>query len=185
IKAFIRFMAVIISMIHVIKWKLGFNYKDVAISTSLIKGKLGYAVRREFYNKTLLECGNDLTVHFGAYIVYPNTKIGKRCTIEEYSVLSLADVGDDVIIASNVIILSGSNHHEIDNLAIKFHDSVINMNGVTLGNNIWIGAGAVVMANVPSGSVIGAGSVVNKNLYIENAVYAGVPAKFIRRRGEL
>ncbi|WP_051563833.1 acyltransferase [Enterovibrio calviensis] len=183
IKFFIDKVSFVISLFYIFKWKLGFNYKDIAISLSLIRGKLGYSVRQKFYEKTLLACGIDLKVHFGAYIVYPETTIGNRCSIEEYSVLSLASVGNDVIIASNVVLLSGSNHHEIDKLDVKFHDSLLVLPGIKLGDNIWIGVNSVIMGDVPSGCVIAAGSVINKNLLVSDAVYGGVPVKLIRKRG--
>lgn len=49
---------------------------------------------------------------------------------------------------------------------------------VTIGKNVWIGAGAVILAGVTIGdnSVIGAGSVVTKDIP-ENCVALGVPAK--------
>ncbi|MGE9715747.1 acyltransferase, partial [Escherichia coli] len=91
----------------------------------------------------------------------------------------LAEIGNDVIIASNVVLLSGSKHHEIDDLSLKFHDSNIKMTGITLGDNIWIGVNSVIMANIASGTIIGAGSVLTKSIVIENCIYAGIPAKYV------
>ncbi|EMH9441164.1 acyltransferase [Proteus mirabilis] len=181
----LNFFSQIIAYFYILKWKLGFNYKDQAISISVIKGKLGYKVRSNFYQRTLNKCGNKLSVHYGAYIAYPQTVIGNRCSIEEYSVISLAEIGNDVIIASNVVLLSGSKHHEIDDLSLKFHDSNIKMTGITLGDNIWIGVNSVIMANIASGTIIGAGSVLTKSIVIENCIYAGIPAKYVRNRGVL
>lgn len=50
---------------------------------------------------------------------------------------------------------------------------------INIGNNVWIGAGAVILPGVTIGdnSVIGANSVVNCDVP-ENCLYAGVPAKF-------
>lgn len=52
---------------------------------------------------------------------------------------------------------------------------------ITIGNNVWIGAGATVLAGVTIGdhSVIGAGSVVKKSIP-PNVIAAGVPCKVIR-----
>ena len=52
---------------------------------------------------------------------------------------------------------------------------------VTIGNNVWIGAGAVILAGVTVGdnAVIGAGSVVRKDIPA-NVVAVGVPCKVIR-----
>ena len=52
---------------------------------------------------------------------------------------------------------------------------------ITIGNNVWIGAGSVILAGVTIGdnSVIGAGSVVNKDIP-SNVVAVGVPCKILR-----
>ena len=52
---------------------------------------------------------------------------------------------------------------------------------VTIGEGAWIGAGAIVLADVGKGTVVAAGSVVTKPLP-EFVVAAGVPAKVIRQR---
>jgi acetyltransferase-like isoleucine patch superfamily enzyme len=53
--------------------------------------------------------------------------------------------------------------------------------GVTIGNNVWIGAHCIVMPGVEIGdnSVIGAGSVVNRSVPA-NQVWAGYPARLAR-----
>lgn len=52
---------------------------------------------------------------------------------------------------------------------------------ITVGNNVWIGAGSTVLAGVTIGenSVIGAGSVVTKDIPA-NVVAVGVPCKVLR-----
>lgn len=51
---------------------------------------------------------------------------------------------------------------------------------VNIGDNVFIGAGSIVLMNTTIGNnvIVGAGSVVTKNLK-KNGVYAGNPAKFI------
>lgn len=52
---------------------------------------------------------------------------------------------------------------------------------ITIGNNVWIGAGSTVLAGVTIGdnSVIGAGSVVTKSIPA-NVVAVGVPCRVVR-----
>ena len=54
---------------------------------------------------------------------------------------------------------------------------------VIIGNDVWIGAEAVVLSGVTigDGAVVGARSVVAKNIE-PYAIYAGNPAKFIKKR---
>lgn len=56
---------------------------------------------------------------------------------------------------------------------------------VFIGNNVWIGAGAIIMPGVKIGdnSVIGAGSVVTRDIP-ENCVAYGNPCKPRREIGE-
>lgn len=53
---------------------------------------------------------------------------------------------------------------------------------ITIGNNVWIGAGATILAGVTIGdhSVIGAGSVVTKPI-ASNVVAVGVPCRVMRQ----
>jgi len=52
---------------------------------------------------------------------------------------------------------------------------------VTIGNNVWLGAGAIVLPGVTigDGSVIGAGSVVTKDVP-SNVLAFGAPCRVIR-----
>ena len=56
-------------------------------------------------------------------------------------------------------------------------------NNVVIGDGTWIAANVTVLPGsvIPSGCVIAAGAVVNGKLTEKNALYAGVPAKFIRK----
>lgn len=53
---------------------------------------------------------------------------------------------------------------------------------ITVGNNVWIGAGSTILAGVTIGdnTVIGAGSVVTKSIP-DNVVAVGVPCKVLRK----
>ena len=53
---------------------------------------------------------------------------------------------------------------------------------VTIGNNVWIGSGAIILGGITIGdnSIIGAGAVVNKDIP-EDSIAVGVPAKVIKK----
>ena len=90
-------------------------------------------------------------------------------------------VGDNVMFAPNVVIATAG--HPI-NPELRRRVGQYNI-PVHIGNNVWIGAGAVVMPGVTIGdnSVIGAGSVVTRDIPA-NVVAVGNPCRVLREIGE-
>ncbi|HIW05689.1 MAG TPA: sugar O-acetyltransferase [Firmicutes bacterium] len=90
-------------------------------------------------------------------------------------------IGDNVMIGPNVVIAT-AGHPILPSLRKKGMQFNI---PVFIGNNVWIGAGALVMPGVKIGdnSVIGAGSVVTRDIP-ENCVAYGNPCKPRRAIGE-
>lgn len=85
--------------------------------------------------------------------------------------------GDYVFIGPNCCFTTAE--HAIDPEMRK--DGVEIAKPITIGNNVWIGAGCTILAGVTIGdnSVIGAGSVVNKSIPAD-VVAVGVPCKVLR-----
>lgn len=85
--------------------------------------------------------------------------------------------GDHVFIAPNCCFTTAE--HAIHPEQRK--DGVEIAKPITVGNNVWIGAGSTILAGVSIGdnSVIGAGSVVKKSIPA-NVVAVGVPCRVIR-----
>jgi len=86
-----------------------------------------------------------------------------------------------VLIGPNVTITS-SNHDTSKN--ISFMRQKWTEGDVIIGSEVWIGANSVILPGlqIANGIIIGAGSVVTKSLNEEYSIYAGIPAKFIRKR---
>ena len=85
--------------------------------------------------------------------------------------------GDHVFIAPNCCITTAE--HALDPEQRKAGMEVAKP--VTIGNNVWLGAGAIVLAGVTIGdnTVVGAGSVVTHDIPA-GVIAAGVPCKVIR-----
>ena len=84
-------------------------------------------------------------------------------------------MGDGVLIGHQVVL--ATLNHDIAPAKRKnmFHAPIV------IGNNVWIGAHATILAGVTLGenSVVAAGAVVTKDVPA-GAVVAGVPAKIIK-----
>ncbi|NOR69587.1 MAG: acyltransferase [Methylomarinum sp.] len=94
----------------------------------------------------------------------------------------LVTLGDNVFISvdARFICHDGSTlpfRKEIPDLELA--DEII------VGDNVFIGMGAFILAGITIGSncVVGAGSVVTKDIP-DNSIYAGVPAKFLKKTDE-
>lgn len=88
-------------------------------------------------------------------------------------------IGDNVMLAYGVVITTATH----DPAAERMNDITISM-PVVIGNNVWIGARAIILPGVKlaDGTVIGAGSVVTKSHTEAGTIIVGNPAKFLRHR---
>ena len=92
----------------------------------------------------------------------------------------LISIGDNCWIASNVTFATHDVIHRMLNNYVKDYEFQENVGCIDIRNNVFIGAGTIILSNVAIGSdtIIAAGSYVNKDIP-GNGVYGGVPAKFI------
>lgn len=134
---------------------------------------LGVGCRLEAFSET-----GDLTMVFG-----------ERVQINDYAhICSMQNVsiGNDVLIAGKVYISDNSHgvykgeesHSSPEIPPIKREYFVA---PVIIEDNVWIGEGVIILPGVKvgKGSIIGAYSIVNKNIP-SNAIAAGQPAKVIK-----
>lgn len=91
--------------------------------------------------------------------------------------VNIVEFGDNVMCGPNVQIYTAG--HPLD---AKERISGLEFGkAIKIGNNVWIGGGAIILPNVTIGdnAVIGAGSLVSKDVP-SNVVVAGNPAKIIK-----
>ena len=150
---------------------------------ALAPGIVGDYLRIAFYKLTLAGCSLSSRIQFGSFFAHPEARLGARVYIGSYCILGTAMIGERTQIASGVQILSGRQQHVRDETGrISGSDEGI-FNPVIIGADCWIGAGAIVMADVGAGSTIGAGSVVTRPIP-PGCVALGSPAKAIKAVGE-
>lgn len=143
---------------------------------------------REQIKSQLKSCGRGVWIG-NDNIMTPSTismgdysKIGNRCVIQsthgEIKIGISARLGDGVNI-------HGGNHvyNGVGNLIVENKKPSGSDKPVILGNDLWIGANAIILAGVTigDGSVVGAGSIVTKDIP-PYSIAVGVPAKVVGKR---
>lgn len=111
-------------------------------------------------------------------------KIGDHCSINPYTIIyghGNTTIGNNVLIAGGCMIIP--SNHAFDKMDVPINNQNNIKKGITIENNVWIGHGCSILDGVAigEGSVIAAGSVVNKSVP-PFSVVAGVPAVVIKRR---
>ena len=129
--------------------------------------------------------GKNCEIHQYALISTYGGKIfiGSNCSVNPFSIIyghGGVQIGDSVRIASHTVIIP-ANH--IPGSADKsLHESGLTSNGIIIHNNVWVGSGCKILDGVSIGnnSIIAAGAVVNK--FVEaNTLVGGVPARTIKK----
>lgn len=129
------------------------------------------------YRDTIIETG------YGGYLtVEHDASIHPRCQLNAY--VSPIRIGSGVMIAPNCGFYS-YDHGVAPNQAIR-EQPLQSKGEIVVGDNAWIGFGAIVLSGVRigSGAAIAAGSVVTKDVP-DNAIAAGMPARVIKMRDQL
>src|SRR3954469_20475325 len=83
---------------------------------SLVPGAAGVYLRRGFYRMALDSCPPDCHIGFGTTVAHPEVRIGRGVYIGSRCTVGKAVIGDDVVIGSNVDILSGRRQHHFEAL---------------------------------------------------------------------
>ena len=111
----------------------------------------------------------------GDVIIGDYTRIGLHNTI-----IGPVTIGSHVNLAQGITITA--LNHNFDNPNKRIDEQGVNTTPVNVGNDIWIGANAVVLPGVTIGdhSVVAAGAIVTKDVPPHSLV-AGVPAKVIKQ----
>ena len=146
---------------------------------AMAPGIPGDYLRIAFYRLTLDACAWSSRVSFGSFFAHSQASLGRNVYVGCYCVIGKAVIGDRTQIASGVQILSGAHQHSRNEAGGISGAEEDKFRTVTIGADCWIGAAAIIMADVGSGATIGAGSVVSRPI-APGSVAVGSPAKVIR-----
>ena len=109
--------------------------------------------------------------------------IGSRCGFGTGCFLSSGEgkliIGDNLVCGPNVVIMATS--YRYDKLGEHLQDQGYTSKGTRIGNNCWIGAGAVLLDGTELGDncIVVANSVLSRK-YAPNSILQGSPAKPMR-----
>jgi acetyltransferase-like isoleucine patch superfamily enzyme len=160
--------------------------RDQALADSMqalsrTPGLRGRYLRSAFLSRTLSGCSESVTIEHGTLLSQAGATFGEHAYVGPHCVLGWVHVERDVLIASGVCIPSGPETHGTSRLDVPIRLQPGHLRPVRIGEGAWIGANAVVMADVGRGTIVAAGAVVVTALP-ENVFAAGVPARVIKPR---
>ena len=138
---------------------------------------VGAITRYEFYRFALEKCGRNVLIGFGTVFNYPDVRIGDNVLIGRYNVIHHCDFGSFTMTGERCTFLSGSRQHNFDRADVPMYLQGGQLKRITIGDNVWVGAHAVVMDDVGSGSIVAAGAIVTRAVPGEKIV--------VGSRGEL
>ena len=112
--------------------------------------------------------------------------IGERCVINSGCVLYTGNgitIGNDVAIAANCVFAPVNHAYADRSRPIRQQGFNASKGGITVGDDVWIGAGVILLdgAVLETGCVVGAGVVVRGTVQAYT-VFAGNPPKVVGRR---
>lgn len=152
------------------------NNKPIVFDSKIINVQFGENVKI-VQPLNLYGCSIDDDTFIGPFVeIQKNVSIGKRTKIQSHTfICELVSIGNDCFIGHGVMFINDlfSEGGPAGGDATKWKSTKI-------GNNVSLGSNATILpVEIIDGVVIGAGSVVTKDIKIKG-IYTGNPAKLIR-----
>ncbi len=171
-----------------------FSYKAIAITgnrdsaftgvaqlLSLLPGVSGSYLRTAFYRLAMGRCERGVFVGFGTLFSQQQTEIAEGVYIGPQCNVGLCRINKNVLLGSGVHLLSGKRQHSFSDLSTPIQQQGGTFTRITIGEDSWIGNGALVMADVGTKCIVGAGSVVTAPVD-DYSIVAGNPAVTVGKR---
>ncbi len=127
---------------------------------AIVPGRIGEWWRQGMLSWVTGRRIKDCCICFGTLFSDPNLYLKDGIYIGPRSDVGLVTIGENTIIGSGVHILSGKKQHFFKRRDIPIKNQGGNLSRVTIGNDVWIGNGAIVASDVGEGAIVGAGAVV-------------------------
>lgn len=110
----------------------------------------------------------------GDVVIGDHTRVGIHCTV-----IGPVTIGSHVNLAQGITVTA--LNHNFKDTALRIDEQGISTKPVVIGDDVWIGANAVILPGVTIGrhAVVAAGAVVTKDVP-DNCIVGGVPAHIIK-----
>ena len=148
---------------------------------SLFPGITGSYIRVNFFKFVMNKCSSNSRISFATLFSQVDTEIEEGVYIGPQCNIGACKIEKDCLLGSGVHIMSGKGQHNFNDLDTPIREQGGTFKKVTIGEDTWIGNGALIMANVGKKCIIAAGSVVVDDVE-DYSIIGGNPAKLIRKR---
>ena len=144
---------------------------------------IGQRKIRAFFARGIVDyMGENVNIEKGAKFA-SDIRIGNNSGIGINSFVgSKTEIGDHVMMGPECLIYTSQHEHSSTDMPMDSQGMTATL-PVRIGNDVWIGARAIIMPGVTvgDGAIIGAGAVVTKDVP-SCAIVGGVPARVIKMR---
>lgn len=144
-----------------------------------LRSMLEYLIHLKIYNKKVILLGVP-KILYGNRITFGN-KVRINDNVFLHAVNGIK-IGDNTTLSYGSMIITES--YDLTNEK-KYLERKHRGAAISIGKNVWICAGVIILPGVTIADniIVAAGSVVTKDLTIEKGLYAGNPAKFVKKWG--
>jgi len=145
-----------------------------------IPTRVGVAIRYVLLRRLVRQCGRCVAIFDGVYLLNVDSiEIGNDVSIHPMCYIDGTGglrIGSDVSIAHGTTIVTTGHDYTLHGTTIR--DAPVIRAPVTIGNDVWIGAGVRILAGVTIGDhvVVGAGAVVTRDIP-SCTLAVGIPAR--------
>ncbi|MBQ3849017.1 MAG: acyltransferase [Clostridia bacterium] len=163
-------------------------YKGIAKHLPLSDSRFnlgGKALRRFCAKRALPYCGSNVNIERGAEFSW-DLRIGNNSGVGVNALISSGVIiGDDVMMGPGCMMFTTNHGMKLSGIPMWKQKSS-DPKPIIIGSDVWIGAHVIILPGVKvgDGAVIGAGSVVTKDVP-SYGIVAGNPARLIRMRNDV
>ncbi len=152
---------------------------DVFVDSDVVLDAKGPGSQINIGSSVVLGKSTIVSCLSAAISIGDDVTIGPHCHLR--AGMGPISIGSNVTVGSHTVIISGNPSYK--NLQVPMKKQVGDTRGINIGDDVWIGVGVRIIdgVKVGNGSVLGAGAVVIEEVP-DYAIAAGVPAKVIGNR---